>query len=164
MLNLHLIFGKSKKKKEKKGRFELDPFEPLHLEQTLGFMNLCPCANLKGFTKKLELPTMVVRTWLFSLLPLFFSFFLFLLLHSFLPCFFFSFLFLLLCPQAIIAHCNSSFSSIVCCFQLQFQQTRQTWQRSSFPNRFLLPCSSHSCITNNDVAPFFLGKLTTMVR
>jgi hypothetical protein len=36
--------------------------------------------------------------------------------------------------------------------------------KSSLPTPFLLPCSSNSCITNNDVAPFFLGELTSMVR
>jgi hypothetical protein len=35
---------------------------------------------------------------------------------------------------------------------------------SCSPHLFLLPHCSHSCITNNDVAHFLLGKLTLMVK
>jgi len=72
--------------KNKKGRFKLDPFEPLHLEQTPCFTSFRSCLNLGGLRKKLELPIMAIKAQFFpSPLFLFPSFF----ASYSSPCFFF---------------------------------------------------------------------------
>lgn len=108
-----LISENPKKMKNKNGRFKLNPFEPLHLEQTPGFTNLCSCLNLGGSRKKLELPIMVVKVQFFPPPPFIFP--------SFLLLFPFLLLILLLVSSSSSLGYNYVlqllfFSFIICCF------------------------------------------------